>query len=174
MAGLDEDDIQYFSFLPGERSVTVGDTVTWLWNATEDPHTVTFHMPDEPPEFFLIEPQAAGPPNLVFNPEAVAPAGGNIYSGSGFFSSGMLFGPSGPPGPTSYSLTFDTPGTFMYMCLVHGPLMRGSITVEAPPSALAPSVGDVAPSPWMLMAAGLVGLGLMTGGAYVMVRRARA
>ena len=125
----------------------------------------------EAPELVLVEPQAAGPTNLVFNPVVLAPSGGDTYFGSGFFNSGFLLGRDGPPGaPTSYSLTFDTPGTFDYICLVHGPLMTGTITV----SAGLPSVGGFAPTPLMGIFAGLVGLGMVAGGGLLVTRRVRS
>ena len=170
VVGKDEDDIEYLRFLPGDRSIKVGDTVRWMARGGEAPHTVSFLSGADAPEFVLPEPQPAGPPLLVFNPVVLAPSGGNAYSGSGYFNSGLLLGRDGPPGaPTSYSLTFDTPGTFDYICLVHGPLMTGTITV----SAALPSVGGFAPTPLMGVFAGLIGLGMVAGGGLLVARRVR-
>ena len=141
------------TFLPSDITVVEGDTIDWNIIGL---HTVT---------------QPAGPPNLVFNPEILAPSGGDTYSGSGFFNSGLLLGREGPPGaPTSYSLKFDAPGTFDYICLVHGPLMTGTITV----SAGLPSVGGFAPTPLMGVFAGLIGLGMVAGGGLLVARRIRS
>jgi plastocyanin len=171
VVGIDEDDVEYLRFLPEDLSIGVGDTVTWNARAGEAPHTVSFLSGAEAPEFVLPEPQAAGSPNLVFNPEVLAPSGGDTYSGSGFFNSGLLLGRDGPPdGPMSYALKFDTPGTFDYICLVHGPIMVGTITV----SAGLPSVGGFAPTPLMGVFAGLIGLGMVAGGGLLVARRGRS
>ena len=171
VVGRDQDDVEYLRFLPGERSIDVGDTVLWQARAGEAPHTVAFLSGAEAPELVLVEPQAAGPPNLLFNPVVLAPSGADTYSGSGFFNSGFLLGRDGPPGaPKSYSLKFDTPGTFDYICLVHGPLMTGTITV----SAGLPSVGGFAPTPLMGVFAGLIGLVMVAGGGLLVARRSRS
>jgi hypothetical protein len=87
----------------------------------------------------LLIPVGQGPrgPILAFNPQVafpIVPAGG-IYNG-GVASSG-IFGLGGNyanlPGQrflrAVFSLTFNTPGTYTYYCLVHAPLMKGTITV---------------------------------------------
>ena len=172
VVGKDEDDVEYLRFLPEGRTIDVGDTVKWMAKGGEAPHTVSFHAPAPPPEFIIPEPQAAGPPLLTFNPEVLAPAGGTTYSGSGYFNSGLLLGRDGPPdGPTSYSLTFDKPGTFDYICLVHGPIMVGTITVGG---GGLPSVGGSAPTLLMGVMTALVGLVMLTGGGVVIARRVRS
>jgi plastocyanin len=47
-----------------------------------------------------------------------------------------------PGNPTQFSLTFTQQGTFMYLCLVHGMMMSGSVVVDAP-SANIPSPAAV-------------------------------
>jgi hypothetical protein len=69
-------------------------------------------------------------PVIALNPLVWSPFGGDTYSGTGIASSGVRFGEQGPAGrPTSYSLTFDTPGVYNYLCLMHGPRMSGTVTV---------------------------------------------
>jgi plastocyanin len=123
----------WMRFGPTDLTIHVGDTVEWIQNDVETPHTVTFTSGGAEPEDILIEPQASGPPKLVFNPAVVAPAGGATYSGTGFFNSGLLQGTQSPaPGPRSYSLAFDQPGTYEYICILHdGMGMNGTITVVA-------------------------------------------
>ena len=67
------------------------------------------------------------------------------------------------------TLRCRTPGTFDYICLVHGPLMTGTITV----SAALPSVGGFAPTLLMGVMAGLIGLGMVAGGRLLVARRDR-
>jgi plastocyanin len=125
--------ISWMRFGPTDLTIHVGDTVEWVQNDVETPHTVTFTSGQKEPEDILVEPQASGPPKLVFNPVVMAPAGGGTYSGTGFFNSGLLQGTQSPvPGPRSYSLVFDQPGTYEYACTLHdGMGMVGTITVVA-------------------------------------------
>ena len=151
--GLFQDDVEYARYFPDDLEVSAGDTVTWDWvNGGDTPHTVTFLSGAEAPEYLLVEHKVFAdgslnvrdPPTIAVNSEVFEPSGGDTYSGSGVFNSGVLFGEQGPPGrPTTYSLRFDTPGAYHYHCLMHGPVMSATITVTG--AALAPelpSVGD--------------------------------
>ncbi len=113
-------DAAYMRFTPGMLKIHTGDTVVWTQMNPLEIHTVTFPIPGQPvPEFIL--------PNLSVNPVAAAPAGGSIYNGTGFFSSGIL-----QPGQ-NYSLMFTNPGTYEYLCLIHDDMgMTGNITVLPP------------------------------------------
>jgi len=123
----------WMRFGPTDLTVHAGDTVEWVQNDAETPHTVTLTSGQAEPKDILVEPQASGPPKLVFNPVVLAPAGGATYSGTGYFNSGLLQGTQSPaPGPRTYSLVFDTPGTYEYICVLHdGMGMSGHITVVA-------------------------------------------
>ena len=180
--GLLEDDVEYARFVPiPNLQIGVGDTVTWDWDkGGETPHTVSFLSGAEQPEYFLVEPfvfadgsiNERDPPIIALNPDVWAPSGGDTYSGTGVFNSGVLFGEKGPPGrPTSYSLTFDTPGVFNYICLMHGPHMSGTITVA---DIALPATGGAAPSTLILLLAGVTGLTLMLVGGLLMLRRNRS
>lgn len=118
--------VDLLEFLPRDVTITAGDTVIWrsLGN-----HTATFVPSPPPPAFFLPEVQPDGPPWMVRNPlvvERAKPAG--VFNPAQYFNSGPL----NPPGATStaWGLTFDTPGTFEYICAIHQELgMKGMITV---------------------------------------------
>ena len=151
--GIFRDDVEYARYFPSSVEISAGDTVTWDWvNGGDTPHTVTFLSGAEAPEYLLVEHKVFAdgslnvrdPPTIALNAEVFESSGGGTYSGSGVFNSGVLFGELGPPGrPTTYSLRFDTPGAYNYQCLMHGPVMSGSITVTgAPPAPVLPSVGD--------------------------------
>ncbi len=112
-------------FLPDRLEIGAGDTVRWTNLGVEEPHTVTFPGDMAPPEFVLVEPQAAGPPMLLLNPELMAPAGGPSYDGASFANSGWLQGnesefPEGVEFPETWELTFDAPGEYPYYCALHG------------------------------------------------------
>ena len=110
-------------FLPDSLSVKKGDKVRWTYRALVDPHTVTFSSGEAPPDLFLIQPQASGQPNLELNPQALWPAGGSTYKGTGYVNSGFM-GPA-VQGPMTFELTFDTPGDYEYYCIVHGSPTQG-------------------------------------------------
>src|SRR6267142_2228002 len=97
-----------------------GSTVTWAMRDTFEIHTVTFTSGEKPPEFVVPEPQSSGPPKVLLNPKALVPTTTTQYDGTGYVNSGMLF-PPGNPGklPSSFSLTFTTPGRLEYWCLIH-------------------------------------------------------
>lgn len=109
-----------------------GATVTWTMRDTFEIHTVTFTSGEQPPQFAVPEPQPSGPPKLLINPKAAAPTTTTQYDGTGYVNSGMLF-PPGNPGklPSSFSLTFTTPGRYEYWCLIHADVgQRGTIVVQ--------------------------------------------
>jgi plastocyanin len=116
------------AFTPKYVDISVGDTVTFKEIDKIEPHTVTFgsmaalkKMSDT---FITPTPQKNGPPLLVIDPKAVTPTPGHTYSGMGIANSGIL-----PLGKT-WSLTFTAPGTYHYVCLIHGMGMAGVVTVH--------------------------------------------
>ena len=125
--------LAFMRFTPTDLTVHVGDTVEWTQTDVETPHTITLTSGGEEPAMVVPEPQTAGPPKLLLNPQMMLPAGGTTYSGQGYFNSGLIWGTKAPmPGPRTYSLTFDTPGTYEYICILHDMMgMNGHITVLA-------------------------------------------
>jgi plastocyanin len=170
----------YMRFSPQDITVQAGDTIEWDQKDVEAPHTVTFVSGGTEPELVLPQQQPSGPPNLILNPDVLNPAGGSTYSGQGYFNSGFMWGTEVPlPGPRTYSLVFDTPGTYDYMCVLHDPLgMVGTVTVlaaQAAPAATPSSLpttggpGGIAPGWWILVAAG--GVALAAGLGLAALRR---
>jgi plastocyanin len=117
-------------FLPESLSVRAGDTVRWVMQDPSELHTVTFTGPAAPPEFLVQAPQAQGPPRIYFNPKVAAPTRGSIHAGDAYYNSGFMT--AGAPGTVrSYQLTFATPGTYTYWCVVHVPQgMKGTVVVR--------------------------------------------
>lgn len=117
---------QSMTFGPKDVTVKAGDTVVW---ASTYFHTVTFNPAPPPPEFIVPKPQTAGPPLLVLNPQVLLPIKpSQVYDPTKYYNSGTLT-PGGPFG-TTFSLTFDKPGTYDYFCAVHfAQGMKGTITV---------------------------------------------
>ena len=145
LAGAGQDTHLINTFLPSKLTIRAGDTVTWKINGKE-PHTATFLSGAEPPTD-PIPMTGGGPTDLMLNPQISfstrAPgAPVETYSGTGYFNSGMLSdGTVVAPNP-SYSVSFDTPGTYRYGCLLH-PGMVGEITVEPNTSIDIPSQADI-------------------------------
>ena len=121
-------------FFPAEVRIRTGDTITWRMNADGDPHTVTFT--DAPEILIDIIPATDEPAiDLMFNPDLLHPTREpgepvETYSGEGYFNSGIFFGlvDDAPP-LDKYSLIFDTPGVYGYVCGIHE-FMTGKVFVE--------------------------------------------
>jgi len=134
--GAGQDTAALNAFLPAAFRVRVGDTITWKIESDEI-HTVTFTSGERPPEDFIPVP-GGGPTDLMINPQFAFPTRFpgtpvEVYSGTGYVASGILSkeAPPGAPPNNTFSLTFDTPGTFEFFCQVH-PFMQGTVIVEAP------------------------------------------
>jgi plastocyanin len=147
--------LDILAFLPDQVTVNQGDTVLWYVDHSL-PHSVTFQPVGAPPVDFvsiqlpdgtLVSPPAPGEepppellamladpnvtPRLVFTgatPLRPSPA----FDGSNAFNSGIIgeFAGTSIPMDKTWALTFDTPGTFDYVCVIHEPMgMKGTITV---------------------------------------------
>ncbi len=118
-----------FLFFPDTLRIHVGDTVHWQRN-TNEVHTVTFLAGTTLPPFNVPAPPGLPSPTMR-NPLIafpVAPAHGQ-YDGSTFATSG-IFGPDEDLYEVdSFDLTFTKPGTYNYVCVVHGARMSGQIIV---------------------------------------------
>lgn len=136
LVGAGEDTLSVNAFLPSKVTVRVGDTVTWKLNHSDEVHTTTFLSGGERPPVAIPIP-GGGPTDLQLPPPVVFPtrapgAPVETYSGTAFVGSGVMSNvPAGPPGTPpndNFTLTFDTPGTYEYVCLLHPP-MKATITV---------------------------------------------
>lgn len=132
------------AYFPAAVTIHAGDTVRWVQNANEI-HTVTFLAGAEPAPLIVPADEAGVPPTpspLLFNPVAVNPAGpaDGLYDGTTYANSGLM---GREPGQIEeFRLTFTTPGTYDYMCLVHGFMMSGQVVVVASDTAI-PSANQV-------------------------------
>jgi len=123
-------------FWPPHLTIHAGDTVTWKSGGVLF-HTVSFGI--DPRKTPLFVPAGTGPqgPILAVNPRVafpIMPKGGSYRGGvasSGIVALGGNY--VNLPGQrflkAVFSLTFAKPGTYTYYCLVHAPLMTGTITV---------------------------------------------
>ena len=129
--GWDNGPMSYMRFYPTDFTVHVGDKIEWTQTSNQTPHTVSLFSGQAEPPMFVTQEQQGGPPKILFNPDALAPAGGSSYDGTGTSNSGFMPGKQDPaPGPRTYSLTFTKPGTYEYICVLHDEMgMNGHITV---------------------------------------------
>jgi plastocyanin len=122
--------IDVMAYFPGHVRVHVGDTVHFAQNGNEI-HTVTFLGGAQLPEF--IVPAAslglpADPSPLVFNPLALARTDSPVSLGdtTTWANSGVM---GREPGQyAGFDVTFTAPGTYEYVCVVHGMMMSGTVT----------------------------------------------
>ncbi len=143
--------VQIYAFLPDSLTIRQGDTVVWYNDAPVAPHTVTFPaaggslpdlivptLPDGTvltPEMMASAPPPSGPPDpsqlprLLIGPGGLPAMPSAAYDGVSLFNSGV-FGDDVPPAGNAWALTFDTPGTYEYICVLHAELpMKGTISV---------------------------------------------
>jgi len=111
--------VAVMKYFPSAITINAGDAITWT--AAGDAHTVAFLAPGQQP------PVPGSPPSTTA-------AGGSTYDGTSFVNSGLILplppGTPAPPGTVaSYSLTFPTPGTYQFHCLIH-PEMVGQVVVN--------------------------------------------
>ena len=124
--------VEAMGFFPQEITINAGDSIFFDFRGF---HTATFLSGQERP-FLMVPDEAAGTPTadgprLIINPMAAFPVGGNAYDGTGYVNSGTP-DPSAPP----FVLTFTTPGSFDYLCLVH-PQMQAKVIVQEAGAELA-------------------------------------
>jgi len=131
--------VEYFGMLPAVKTVAPGTTVTFAMSPKSfDAHTATFG-PGNP----LTEPDsylgmiAASFTQPVLDQRGVYPseqppivaAYTSTLHGNGFWNSGVMDRSSASAPPDSNSVTFNTPGTYDYYCMIH-PFMHGQIKVQ--------------------------------------------
>ena len=123
-------------FFPSAIRVRAGDTVTWRINTEGDAHTVTFTDDPEGLDDTVRRPGGEAW-EWIINPEVALPtreAGEPLetYSGSGYRNSGTFWPFPMHPDVSSFdtfSMKFDTPGAFGYLCAFHK-FQRGTVIVE--------------------------------------------
>jgi plastocyanin len=145
LAGAGQDVVAINGFFPQSVHIRAGDTVTWKIGSDE-PHTATFlsgaPFPPDP-----VPIPGGGPTDIMLNPVGAfasrAPdAPVETYSGTDYRNSGLLSNGKVVPPNESYSLSFDTPGTYKYNCLIH-PAMVGEVVVEAATATDLPAQADI-------------------------------
>ena len=144
-AGNDTKNVSMFKFFAPDVTVKAGETVRWTQTSGRNEiHTVTFgpmdYLKTIGDSFIAPDPASPpdGPPTLVLNPLVVYPSelptsGIPSYDGAnhgnGFLNSGILDDDAASPFGKQFEVRFTKPGTWGYLCIVHGPDMSGKVTV---------------------------------------------
>ena len=118
-------------FTPKYIDVTVGDTVIWRDVDGLEPHTVGLGplslLKKLVKDNIMPLRQKSGTSLLALNPKVANATRGNTYDGTGFATSGFL------TKGKAWRLTFTRPGTYHYLCLIHGQPMDGYVLVHPQP-----------------------------------------
>jgi plastocyanin len=127
------------SFFPEKLTVPVGTTVTFVNDRNpSEPHNVAFGPQSYILDDFLKNTDLLGPPGTPdqFSPAFVygtEPGGKYVYEGTshgnGFLATFVIDDEPASPPPQSLQITFTKPGSYHYLCMIHGPDMAGDIVV---------------------------------------------
>lgn len=144
VGGMDmEAGIDTHAFFPGEITINAGDAINFAFAPFGMPgfHTVTFTSGEVLPQLQIPQmvdgspvPDDAGRPRLILNEIVAWPDGRTEYDGTGYINSGLDVFRTEDLGP--YVLTFTTPGTYEYVCLVHFVVMKATVIVQEAGSEL--------------------------------------
>jgi plastocyanin len=126
------------AFLPAKLTVKAGTTVRFVNKAPSEPHNVAFGPAAYLEQFMKstdLIPTGPGAPNqlspaLVYGTEA---GGKYVYDGhnhgNGFMATPLIDTLAATPLADAVEITFTTPGTYKYICMLHGSQMAGEIVV---------------------------------------------
>jgi plastocyanin len=132
--------VQANGFFPNEVWIWAGDNITWTFVPKNEIHTVTFLKANQvrptapppvgPPPFPIGPPFAFGSPvNAPVMPPG--PANCTAFSGSATYDGTACISShpsSETSNPSTFKVTFPTPGNFKLVCLVHTD-MTGTVHV---------------------------------------------
>ena len=130
--GNDKKGINSLAFFPATKTIKAGESVTFqMPGSSTESHNVAVG-----PEPYVLSHPIEGPngtlnPFVVYasDPGALPPLTPTTH-GNGFLATGLLDTQKASPFPNKASITFTTPGTYVYYCNIHQPDMKGTIVVQ--------------------------------------------
>lgn len=136
LVGAGQDTVAILGFFPETTSIRAGDTITWKVNS-DVIHSVSFGGEELIGEELVPIP-GGGATDVMLNPQiafSTSPPGGPVetYNGASPANSGIMKNvPLGPGAPLNdtFTVTFDTPGVYEYVCQIHPFAMLGEVVVE--------------------------------------------
>jgi plastocyanin len=119
LIGPGQEHVELLAFVPNEITIAAGESVVWNHLGTMSPHTVTFLGGGAAIEDIVFVPGEAGPPTIAINPNSfyASDSASQPYGGEGVVNSGYLAPFAGLP--TTFELSFTTPGEYKYYCILH-------------------------------------------------------
>ena len=132
-AGNDRKEVAFFSFFPAEKHVAAGTTVRFeMSKDSTEIHNVVFGS-----EALLAETAAKfispGAQGIAYDPVSVyasAPGALSHAGGEDLLNTGLLDADARTSFPSAASVTFTKPGSYPFICTVHGTAMKGRIDVS--------------------------------------------
>ena len=126
------------AFFPPRLSVKAGTTVTFVNKSPQEPHSAVWgpkkwvQQFSQKTDLFPMGPKAPNQAAPVI-PYGSEPKGQYSYDGkthgNGFFATPVTSDDRSLPLPQSWKVTFTKPGSYKYICWIHGPDMSGTIVV---------------------------------------------
>lgn len=125
-------------FIPNLTTVKAGTKVTFRVKAPTEAHNAAFgplkylEKLFKQTDLFPMGPNAPNQvtPFFVFGSDPPGtPYEGKTTHGNGFYATPLGDAIKGAPPPSSFQVTFATPGKFHFICLLHGPDMAADIRV---------------------------------------------
>jgi plastocyanin len=134
-AGSDDKGVATIGFFPASRTIKAGQSVTFQMSK----RSIEFHNVAIGPADYIGEqiktffsPDGTLNPFVTYRSEQpgtpIAFDGAN--HGNGFVATGIIDANPATDFPSKETVTFNKPGTYTYYCVVHGPDMQGTITVQ--------------------------------------------
>lgn len=126
------------AFFPKALTVKAGTTVRFVNRSPREPHNATFGPVkwiegfSKKTDLLPFGPTAPNQVTPVFlygsDPKGKNQVGPTTH-GNGFYASSLTVDAPKMPLPRAVTVTFTTPGTYHYICLLHGPDMSGTVVV---------------------------------------------
>ncbi len=149
LVGAGQDTVAILGFFPETTSIRAGDTITWKMNS-DVIHSVSFGGEELIGEELVPIP-GGGATDVMLNPQiafSTSPPGAPVetYNGARPANSGIMKNvPLGPGAPLNdtFTVTFDAPGVYGYVCQIHPFAMRGEVVVEEATAQDVPSQAEI-------------------------------
>lgn len=134
-AGSDDKGVATIGFFPAAQTIKAGESVTFRMSK----RSIEFHNVAFGPEDFIAEQIKTffgedGTLNPFVTYRSEQPGTPIVFDGAnhgnGFVNTGIIDANQASAFPKQETVTFAKAGTYTFYCVVHGPDMKGTITVE--------------------------------------------